>query len=289
MAPCRTLLEGAERPTVARFSPRGRILAVGLQDGSLHVFSVEAGTRPLGHGHVGEPIRDVLYAPRLSLLVTCGERFLRGWRIPDVVETFEVEVGDMSAAVFSVDGNGVVAATASGLRRVDLQARRIGEPAILPRATTIERLFRLDADTLLAVCDRNVLQWIDEASLEPMRRQALTEKIDGAALDASSQHLATCGEQLMVTSLFDGRVQPSAISGPFTAHPVFSADGRLLFAGTPHGAVVIVDRLRDAAVQTLQAHDGTVTAIDLLHGHANLVTCGVDGRVCLWDLRQARR
>jgi WD40 repeat protein len=66
----------------------------------------------------------------------------------------------------------------------------------------------------------------------------------------------------------------------------FSANGRLLAAGTHDGQVVVWRTDDWSRVLTSSAHSDSVTALAFWPGGQQLLTAGGEGKVILWDLRE---
>jgi WD40 repeat protein len=70
---------------------------------------------------------------------------------------------------------------------------------------------------------------------------------------------------------------------------VFTADGRLLLAGSPNGRISLWDTSSGRLVRHFEDDMARVTSLDLMHGRAVLASGAEDGTVRIWDLKQTRR
>lgn len=273
------------------------MLAAGYADGRLDVWSVDRAPRQLGQGTHPDAVADVLYSPRLSLLVTRTARHLRGWAVPDVRETFAWDVGPIDDALFLPDGNHVLVAGEGRLRAVDLRdgsTVREGAPGGAP-------ITRMALDTARA-CLVALVRDGAEARLETRSLDSF-DLVTTAPLPASTRAFtlapdatgcAVSNGQIDVVERTNGQPRVAleaagsaeGTSGSWSA-PAFSAEGRLLIAGAPTGPIFVWDTMRGRIVFVLEGHDGPVASVDLLHGRSTLASGGADGTVRLWDL--ARR
>ena len=327
------VLDVHEGPCVVRFSPRGQILVAGHIDGRLSAWSVGKNARFIGRAQSDESVLDVLFSPRLSVLVTRGPRRLCGWRVPDLERSFEIEAESDGGAVFSSDGWHVCVAAGRSLALQDLREKRVVCEGLLPTGNAVDvgtapggKLAVASSEggrtTLsLWLCEDGTLRQEGEAVLEGDSR-TVSLSGDGRLLSVSAQHV-----RVLETPFFSGasraecgggpteRVLAGAIAGAGAVvfdsqrlvesksntvsrngsrtrswcRSVFSADGRLLVGGSPSGRIFLWDLVRRASIRVLDGHEGEVTSVDMLHGQAMLSSCGADGSIRLWDLKQTRR
>lgn len=295
--PSTILAQSSSPPLATRFAPRGYVLAAGYADGRLDVWTVDRAPRPLGQGRQPDSVADVLYSPRLSLLVTRTARHLRGWALPDVRETFAWDVGPIEDALFLPDGNHMLVAGEGGLRTIDLRDGVTVQKVSTGGAT----LVRLALDVARA-CLVALVREGDETRLETRSLESF-ERISAARLPAAARAFtlapdatgcAISNGRIDVVERTDGHPRLTleaadsveGSSGTWSA-PVFSAEGRLLIAGAPSGPIFVWDTVRGRAVFVLEGHAGPVTSVDLLRGRSTVASGGADGTVRLWDL--ARR
>lgn len=293
--PSQILAESTSPPLVTRFAPRGHMLAAGYADGRLDVWTVDRAPRLLGQGAQSDPVADVLYSPRLSLLVARTTRHLRGWAVPDVRETFAWDVGPLDDALFLPDGNHVLAAGEGRLRVIDLRDGQtvreclqsvgsIARVALDSARGGLVALVRDGADTRLEMRSLETFESLSTAGL-PASTRAFTLAPDGV-------RCAVSNGQIAVVDRADGRshlaleAADAGASGSWST-PAFSAEGRLLIAGGPSGRIHVWDTARGRTLFVLDGHAGPVTTLDLLHGRSTVASGGADGTVRLWDL--ARR
>lgn len=300
-ASCAILCHQGASVDVVRFAPRGRMLAAGGADGSLHVWSVEVTPRPLGQAEHSAAVADVIYSPRLSLLVARTPEGLHGWAVPDVRATFEWHVGAVDDAVFLPDGNHVLVAGDGRLRILDLRdgqtvressrgAGRLAQIALDTRAACITTLWR-----------ESGAAWLETRSLDTLERVSavpLAAAPRAFALAPDGARCALSNGRIDIIAQADGATPPLLEGSPSEAEAtdngswsraVFSAEGRLLVAGSPAGSIHVWDTVRGRTVFLLEGHEGPVGTVDLLHGQSTVASGGADGTVRLWSLARGRR
>jgi WD40 repeat protein len=285
--PPQILAREASSPRVVRFSPRGSILAAGLEDGTIGVWMVEQFARPMGRVSSGEAVSEILYSPRLSMLLSLGSSALRAWRIPDLGMAFELPVAGLAAATFLADGNHLAVAAAGCLRVYDLRDRTVARESG-PLGASVTRLDRV-GEVMVALCDGRLHRLGQDLSgIAPSLPAAGAHAF---ALQPRGELVALISDRLRVLDMTAGderfvvEGEPAMGRAGFSS-AAFTTDGRLLLAGTPQGPIPLWDMHHRRASRVLEGHAGPVHAIDLWHGRARLASCGEDGTIRLWDLRR---
>ena len=82
------------------------------------------------------------------------------------------------------------------------------------------------------------------------------------------------------------RARPSLLTVPPRVR--FSHGGQF-FAAANHSVITVFDTYTAACVQTLRGHSARITQIAWAFNDATLLSCGVDGALYEWDMRDGKR
>ncbi len=240
--------------TSVAFSPDGRLLATGSQDGAVRLWDVATGAeiRRLS-GHTAE-VNAVAFSPDGSLVASAsGDRTLRLWDTASgaVRATLRGHTGGVLALAFNDDGT----LLASG--SVDKDIRLWGVPSGEP-------LMTLSGHRWLVV--------------------ALAFSPDGSLLASGSWD-----NSVRLWRVADG-TEIRVLRGHrnFVRAVTFSPDGATLASGSWDTTVRLWDVASGQERVTLSGHDGPVFSLAYSPDGLYLASASGDQTACVWDVREQR-
>ena len=287
------------------FSPDGRWLAaVGGSGSNVDLWDLE-GEEAVAfalEGHIGDAY-VLAFSSDSRWLATAGSAgAVRLWDLEDPdAESIVLAVRDLSkggivedipAVAFSPDDRQVAAGSQDGTVRLWDMDDPFADPLILygHEGRVTDLAYSHDGEWLVSSSyDDTARLWqLQNPGIEP-RVLDLGSAVLSVDYAPDARRLAAGGSD-GATRLWDPQnlgVEPVVLPGdPTVEVMVFSADGRLLATGNHDGEVTVwelVDLGSEPLV--LDAHDGSVTGIDLSADGRWLATGGEDETALLWDLQ----
>jgi WD40 repeat protein/DNA-binding SARP family transcriptional activator len=265
-----------------RFSGNGRRIAIGALDGTIHVLVVRSrAVLAQLKGHQGFAHLD--FVPPRDLLVSVGEEdgTLRTW-IPS-----PTKVSSRAGRIprFRRDGGLVVSGDDHG--PVHLWNPQTGEERELTGQTDVSYpQFSPDGTQIVSAShDGSVRLWdVRTGRSRDVPVLAGTGATFGAAIDASGQRIAICGDTpIVVIQAPDGshRLRLRGHRGRVNAL-VFSPDSKHLLTGSDDGTARVWNARTGKLERILRGHDGIVRGVSYSHDGRSIATTGNDGTVRIW-------
>jgi WD40 repeat protein len=247
-SPARRLIRAPDtRVTTAHFSPGGRSLVTGGQDGSLRLWDASSGALLSQFGRPGSPVEATAFHPdgrHVAVVTANGQVAVWDTNASQLVADLEAVGANLVA--FSPNGHWLAVAQASGSVRIfDGDTLEAG-PELPGNGRVLAWSFSPDSRRLvIASTDVTARVWDLDSPRSPLELRGHTSSVYDAAFDATGDRLVTA-----------------------------SADG----------SARIWDA-RSAAMQLeLRGHDGGVRSAAFSPDGTQVLTGGDDGTARLWDV-----
>ncbi|KAF8692322.1 Polysaccharide lyase family 8, N terminal alpha-helical domain, partial [Rhizoctonia solani] len=280
------------------FSPNGNNLVTGHQSGDLRVWSLHNGTATYSPPKVHDNrITSIGFSLLGDKLVTgSGDGCVYIWDVengysnPCLLGTHDNSV---HSAAFSPDGTRVASCSRDGVKMWNpLHSTSSHTPKWkAPTKAVLSVAISPDGSRIAAASGDNAIYMFNArdgtAAVKPL--VAHTNWISSIAFSPNGRYLASCGNDHAIC-LWDG-TSGKLLSGPLRGHQgwvlsiSFSPDGKR-----------IVSASRDKTIRMWDVGDGTLTAIDLVGTHEDMVFCATfspdgghivsgcrDGKIRMWD------
>jgi WD40 repeat protein len=238
---------------VVRFSPCGRYLAAaGYEAGAgnaIYLHDLRTGKElPRLPGHPSGGVRRLLFTPDGKQAVSAGfDGYVRVWDISSARElrSFKAESGTVYGLAMSSDGRTVVTAGRDGLRLWDLASGNEMPREAMNKHNCVACALSPDGKIVASGDSGSVTLWE-----------------------------SATGKEVQVLRGYKGEL----------SYLVFSADGRTLYTGSYDRMVRAWDVRSGRLLFEREGHTGWVWGVALSTDERHLASCGVDGRLMLWDL-----
>ena len=247
-----SVLQGIEASSVLiTFSPDGRLLAVGSDNGTISIWDADRAVK-LTDLHQKNPVTIVQFSPVGTLLAATDSRNVEVWDLLSIKLLADIEhETPVSAAAFTSDGRFLISGTDSGMVSVwDLSENA--------RMVT----------SFKAALNRKGLHF-DSVAISPDAQLIATmEAADGVV------ELWKVATGLFVASL-DHKEPLTDI--------IFSPDGRYVATVSNNEAVWLWEAISGQAVSRM-VHGGGITGLTFSRDGSLLATAGLDGTARIWAL-----
>jgi WD40 repeat protein/serine/threonine protein kinase len=281
------------------FSPHGKLLATGCEDGTIRIWDVATWREidtPLGHS---APVVQVIFSPDEKILAS-GSRdsTVRLWDVAArrAISTLQGHVGGVNSLSFAPDGKTIASAGTDGTVRLWDTVTGRQMKMLRGQRTALRGVAFSPEGKRLATGggDGTVRVW-DAATLE------LTAMLRGHTAPVTVVAFAPDGKSLVSGSLdwtvkvwdFPAKPDPSILTG-HKLNPssvAFSPDGKTLAVGDVHDYTVkLWDIASRQQVGILEGQKTPVSRVVFAPGGQTLASTGsFDGKILVWGIAGRKR
>jgi len=229
---------------VVAFSPDGSLLAVGCEDGSVHIRNMSDGAlRTWRSGHA-QRLRSVAFTSDGARLLTASADAVKLWRVRDERPVELLSLSGARAPAVLVEGEGAVAATTGGdapsgcaVRLWDAESGELRR-SIPCDSRAVSLAVSPDGKLLAAGCMDNIVRLWDLRSGHLLCvLRAHQRNVEVVAFSPGGRILATTGDSTIKLWKLRGGVDRPELAAELRGHErwvqalAFSPDGRYLASG----------------------------------------------------------
>jgi serine/threonine protein kinase len=288
----RTFLNGNAGPVWSvAFSPDGKTLAMGIDDGSVKLWHPEAGrgVRLTLTGHTG-PVWSLSFSPSGKTLATASDDGTVKLLDPATGEERKtLRLGTpVRAVAFSPDGKLLVTGNRNGAVRIWDVATGT-EPVKTKGHTGVVVAVAFSPNGKLVASasgDKTVKLWHAATGREQLPLQGHTGGVYSVAFSPDGKTVASGGWDKTVRLWDVGTGENLATLRGHTQDVwavAFSPDGRTLASAGEDRTVKLWDVVARQERATLHGHTGSLYTVAFAHDGSTLASAGRDGTARLWD------
>jgi WD40 repeat protein len=298
-------LTGEGRQAMARhrkpvvFSPDGKILASGTENGTITLRDASAGSlvRILRDHHNLDPVTGLAFSPdgRIIASISFTGQAVSLWDASTgfLLRILKGHTSVINDIAFSPDGVHIASAYWYMAIRI-LDATRDQEAQSLPGKEIVRDVaFGPDGSYLaFAGLDRNVTLWDLAAGKAVRTFQGHTQMIFSIAISSDGRRMASAGEDRLIRiwDLATGN-EIHVLKGHKDAisRVAFSSDGKTLASASNDRTVKLWEVETGREIRSLNGHIYSVRGVAFSADGKTLASAGDDGFVLLWDLKSGRQ
>ncbi|KAG8751282.1 hypothetical protein FRC11_009534, partial [Ceratobasidium sp. 423] len=286
-------------------SPDGDRIAVGSENGSIHVYDIHTGAIISGpfKGHTSY-VNSVAFSPDGTHIVSCSADetvIIRDSHSGNIVAgPLRGHKSQVWSVAFSPDGSRVVSGSAD--KSVIVWDIHSGHIIIGPLEEHTGQIYSVafSPDSQLIASgskDRTIILWdayTGTAKAKPFRGH--NRIVTGVVFSLDGRHLASCSYDKTIR-VWD--IQTGTIVGqPFQGHKgsiwsiAFSADGSYIISGggaDDQTIVVWETHTGSVVLGPLHGHTDTIRSVGFLPDGSRVVSCSRDKTIRIWDIRSKDR
>ncbi len=292
------------------FSHKGDILAVGVGDGAVRLYSYPKilenanETEYWAQLDNGGAAYHVAFSADDKMLIRCGPDGLKVFAVAQPDQAFQVSVPKravthpsadehFTAAMTSVDSKTLITAASDGvLRMIDMETGQV-VGSLRGHAGMMRSLALHPKGTQIASAGADCMArlWDFDIVLQSRDYVGHDAAVWSASFSPDGKSIVSASGDQMVRLWEVGSAKPLHVLkghvGPVTM-ALFTPSGKQVISAGADRTLKIWDAERGAFVRDLTGHTGTITAFDISLDGKRLISGGVDRAVKVWDLEAGK-
>jgi serine/threonine protein kinase len=284
-------LNGSAGPVwSAAFSPKGDLLAMAIDDGTVKLWDPDEGRLRFTRSPHRGPVWSVAFSPRGDLLATASDDGTA--KILDPLTGDERHVlkhtTSVRAVAFSPDGKTVVTGSREG--RVRFWDVATGSETVTTKGhagVVVAVAFSPDGKTVASGSGDKTIKLWDASSGQEQATLSGQAGVYAVAFSPDSKRLASGGWDKLVRlwNVANGEQEATLKGHTQDVWSVaFSPDGKLLASASEDHTVKLWDLTTGRERETFTDHTGTVYAVTFSRDSRWVASGGRDGSVKIWDV-----
>jgi uncharacterized protein with WD repeat len=271
------------------FSPDGRILAAGCENGKIILWDAASGREiQTLQGH-SSGVQSVAFSPDSHTLASGSyDETIKLWDATSGTEirTLLGHSNDVWSVAFSPNGYNLVSGGRDGTIKIWDTANGIEIRTLQGHTSCMESVtFSPDGHVLASGSDDQTIKMWDTASGTEIRTlQGHTNWVMSVAFSPDGHTLASCSldNTIKLWDTASGTDIRTLQANTWVRSVAFSPDGKILASGSDDGMAQLWDTVSGNEILTLQGHSSWVSSVAFSPDGRTLASASYDGTIRLW-------